>query len=829
MKVLIKVLVILFAIFLSITFFIKQNEKPQNLSGAYKALKFWNDSRAYPHIDISAEKYYRAFENKISSDSKNDQNLWQAMGPHNVPGRIISLAVNPQNSNTLYAGAATGGLWRTFNSISGANWHRVETGFPVLGVMGLAINPLDSNEIYIGTGEVYGYNKSIGGTVIRTTRGSYGIGIIKTIDGGQTWTKTLDWSYSQQKGVQCVRINPQNPNIVYAATTDGIYKTTNAGDTWQLVLPVLMGEDIIIHPSDTLKVMVSCGNLGSIGSGIYRSLDGGNTWEPVSGIPSFTGKTLIDYFVSSPDTIYACVADSLVGRGLYRSFNFGDSWTLVNNQDVPSYQGFFAHYIALHPTDYSQLVWAGVQLNKSHDSGSTLSQISQNLVHVDHHNFTRDPNNENVLYISCDGGVYRSANFGDSYTNIGYGLQTAQFYNGFSSSPLDSNLAMGGLQDNGTQIYRGTYDWDWVIGGDGCWTAINTLDDNIMYGEYQYNNIAKSTNRGYGFYMAISGMNQGSAAFVAPFVISPSNPSILYSGRLSVFKTENSALNWTMKGSVLDGNSILSLAVSPTNSDVVYAGTAPVYSRAGIFRTLDGGTTWTNVTGSLPDRYPMDLAIDPQNDSTVYAIFSGFGSGHVFKTEDTGINWVDITNNLPDIPTHAVAIDPWNTNHLYVGNDISVYVSTDGGNLWQDFHNGLPEAVIAMDLNISMQNGKIRVATHGNGAYQKKLLSQTATYISSSQNNVPYSMKLKQNYPNPFNPSTTIEFSVSVPGNVTLKIYNAIGENVATLLNKKVIAGKYIQKWDATEFASGIYYYQISMTDSKGSVRAESKKMVLLR
>ncbi len=722
---------VLLIVFLSMMLFIPFNqEQPKKLSGAYKALKFWNNSRAYPDKDISSEKYFQAFQNKELSKFKTDTTIWQPMGPHNVPGRMISLAVNPQNSNTIYAGAATGGLWRTYNSTTGANWHIVETGFPVLGVMGLAINPTDSNEIYIGTGEVYGYDQSLGGTVIRTTRGSYGIGILKTTDGGQTWTKTLDWSHNQEKGVQVVRINPQNPNSVFAGTTDGIYKTTDAGASWQLVLPVLMGEDIIINPNDTNKVMVSCGNLASHGSGIYTTLDGGSNWSQVSGIPNFTGKTLIDYFVTNPDTVYACVADSLNGRGLYRSFNFGDSWSLVNNQDVPSYQGFFAHYVALHPTDYSQLVWAGVQINKSHNSGSTLSQISSGQIHVDHHNFTRDPNNPNVLFVACDGGVYRSTNFGDSYSMIGYGLQTAQFYNGFSSSPIDSNLAMGGLQDNGTQIYRGNFNWDWVIGGDGCWTAINPINDDVLYGEYQNNNISKSTNRGISFSSATSGMTQTGAAFVAPFVISPSNPSILYSGRRSVFKTENSAASWVMKGSPLDGNPILTLGVSPTNSDIVYAATAPIFSRAKIFRSVNGGDSWDDVTGILPDRYPLDLAVDPQNENTVYAIFSGFGSGHIFKSENAGDNWQDITNGLPDIPTQSVAIDPWNSQHVYVGNDIGVYFSDNGGTTWQDFHNGLPDAVIAMDLNVSLQNRKLRIATHGNGAYQKPLVYHPTTYLS---------------------------------------------------------------------------------------------------
>ncbi len=721
----------------------KRVESKLETSGAMQSLNFWNRSRAYPNKDIPSGKYYKAYQaaKKIKSSitGTEDVSPWKAMGPWNVPGRTISLAVNPQNSNTLYAGAATGGLWRTYNSSAGGGWERVLTGFPTHGVMAIAIDPTDSLNMYIGTGEVYGYNQSLGGYVIRTTRGSYGIGILKSTDGGATWSKSLDWTFQEQRGIEALRINPLNPNTIYAATSIGIYKSVDAGENWVKVLDKFMGEDIVINSNDTSKVIVSCGNLGSSGSGIYRTTDAGANWTKLSGIPNFTGKTLLDIYKADPNVVFASVADSLESNvnALYRTDNFGDSWTLVNSDDIPQYQGFFAHWVAVNPADKNQVIHAGVQITKSTNGGTTLNTV--NGPHVDHHNFAHDPNNANIIYICCDGGVYRSTNFGSSYQNIGYGMQTSQFYNGFSSSYSDSALALGGLQDNNTVIYRGTFDWNLVIGGDGSWSATNPQNDNILYGSWQNNNILKSVNRGQTFNNATNGLS-GSAAFIAPYVISESNPNILYSGRTKIFKTTNSGSNWSAISSNLDGNNMfLSMSVSPQNSDYVIAGTAPTSNRAHIFSTSNGGTDWNDITQNLPDRYPMDLAIDPNNKTTAYVVFGGYGTGHLFRTTNFGNDWTDITNTLPDVPTLSIVVDPFNSDYIYVGNDLGVFATTDGGNSWSKFNDGLPEGILAMDLNISHSDRKLWVATHGNGAYKRPLLLSRDYFLQVSFGDIPSS------------------------------------------------------------------------------------------
>ena len=449
---------IIIIFFLSYPYFNHNNNLNNNErreSGAKKALEFWTQSRAYPDVDIPADRFYKAYQLEKSKNKINNinQTSWEPMGPLNISGRMISVAPHPTNPDIIYSGSASGGLWRGTKEIHSYVWTRIETGFPVLGVNAIAIDPLNPNIIYIGTGEVYGYKKSIGGTVIRTTRGSYGIGILKSIDNGQTWVKSLDWTFQQQRGVQCIRINPENPKSIYAATTEGIYKSIDAGLNWQLVLPIIMGEDIILYPADTSQIVVSCGNLGSDSSGIYYSTDAGSNWNKSENLPEYNGKTLLDIYKTTPKILFASVSDSLQGIGLYKSTNLGKNWFPVHTYDVPRYQGWFSHWVAVHPTNVNRIIHAGVEMHYSTNGGSLLN-FSRNEPHVDHHNFAHDPFDPDRLYIACDGGIYVTDNFGESFQNISYGLQTAQFYNGTSSSPLDSMLAMGGLQDNNTAIYN---------------------------------------------------------------------------------------------------------------------------------------------------------------------------------------------------------------------------------------------------------------------------------------------------------------------------------------------------------------------------------------
>jgi photosystem II stability/assembly factor-like uncharacterized protein len=825
----------------------RTQQPPYKISGAFRALEFWAAQRAYPGKVMPDRGHYDAYRwARAGLKEAAAESPWHSIGPDNIGGRTLDVTFNPQNPRTIYAGSASGGLWRSRTAgVGPAAWEYVDTGFPVLGVSCIAIAPDDTNTIYIGTGEVYGYQDADIGLSIRTTRGTYGIGILKSTDGGATWQKSLDWTTQQKRGVWAIELNPLNSDVLWTGTTEGTYKSTDAGQSWTRVDTTLMVMDLIVHPVDTSTVITACGNLYSPGGGLYRTTDGGASWEPLTqGLPSgFGGKPQLALYESSPDVLMASFGWGYTGGAgttLCRSEDGGQTWSTMSTVDYSTYQGWYSHLVGMHPRDSSQVICAGIELWKSTASGSNLIQKSQffyvqgtppaggpegppDYIHVDIHSITYHPDCPDTVYFGTDGGVFRSLDGGETFEGCNGGYQTAQFYNGFSSSMTDSALAMGGLQDNYTAIYHGSPSWQRALYGDGCMTHIRPTDPDVLYGSSQYLGSLYRSNDGGQSWRYLGGNFMGQANFVTPFIFCQADPEVGYAGFSYLYRTINGGQYWYLlnDNQELDGNPVLSLAASSYNTDLVFAGTAPVFGRAHLFRTTDGDH-WEDITGGLPDRYPVDIAVDPVLDSNVYVVFSGFGTSHVWKSADWGETWLDIGQELPDVPTNAVAVDPLYPDHIYVGNDLSVYVSTDGGASWSSFGEGLPPAVIAMDLSISPSNRAIRVATHGNGAYQRPLLGPTG--VAGTDGTRPTSFELFQNYPNPFNEGTTIGYRLTETDRVRLDVYNAAGQLVETLVDGRKEAGRHSVRWDARDLASGVYFYKIVVGQ-----RSLMKKCVLLR
>jgi photosystem II stability/assembly factor-like uncharacterized protein len=794
-------------------------------SEAMLALDAWTAARAYPGADIPVAGYYRAFlEAMVMRNDMKAQNSaqppWRSIGPANFAGRTIAIAINPLNPNTIYVGSASGGLWRSYTGGLGSDWQRVVTGFPVVGVNAIAIQTPDTSTMYIGTGEVYRYDCSIGGLVVRATRGSYGLGILKTTDAGQTWAKCLDWTCNQRHGVQCIRINPLNSHTILAATSEGVYRSVNAGETWSLVLNALMAQDIAINPLDTTLVLATCGNFASAGRGVYRSTNGGASFTLISGLSNFTGKATLEMYGRNPYRVYVSLADTAVegssyGAGSLRvSTNFGTTWAVLSSAAVYGVQGWYANIVVVHPTDSLQVVRGTQYLYKSTNGGASSYQFPYlSSPWADFHSFAHHPTNPNILYIVDDAGVWRSTDFGSTYQSASGGLVTSQFYNGFSCSAQDSNRALGQAQDRFGWMYTGALQW--VPGGvdESGWTATNQLNDFIMYASDRLgDSLFKSTNRGLSFFSSCSGIpSSGAGAWNSPLVLARSNPNYLYFGRSIVYKSVNAGAYWTPTngGVPLDGNPALCMAVAATSQDTVYVGTAPGSGRPHLFRTTNGGSTWTNITGDLPNRYPLDIAIDPGDSRVVYVTFGGFDTTRLAKSTNAGATWMHINSPLPNVPATAVAVDPFNTNHVYVGDDLGVFVSTDGGSTWVDFNDGLFETVVVGDLVISPSSRSIILASHGNGVFMRKLLSEFVTAVDGGPQFSPEQFALQQNYPNPFNSTTRISYTLSRRAEVRLAVYDMAGREVAILAEGNEDRGVHIAEFYAGHLASGAYVYRL--------------------
>ncbi|MCP4724899.1 MAG: T9SS type A sorting domain-containing protein, partial [bacterium] len=288
--------------------------------------------------------------------------------------------------------------------------------------------------------------------------------------------------------------------------------------------------------------------------------------------------------------------------------------------------------------------------------------------------------------------------------------------------------------------------------------------------------------------------------------------------------------SWFSDSSSLNGNPIIVLAGPVNGVGKIYAATVPADGqRAEIFK-LDAATGgWNNVTHDLPDRFITGIELYPRNKDIAFVTLSGFSSSHLFVTTDAAETWTDIGQGLPDLPTHDVLVDKEDQKNIYVANDLGVYVSTDFGETWNDFNEGLPTAVMAMDLSMSELNRKIRIATHGNGVWQRTMLPANPDPDTDPDDNVPVEYELVGNYPNPFNPETKIEIKLEQAVYVELKIYNVSGQEVRSLANRTFEEGLHYIIWDGTNnrgkaVGSGVYIYTM-----KAGGQYKAKKMTLIR
>ena len=511
--------------------------------------------------------------------------------------------------------------------------------------------------------------------------------------------------------------------------------------TGSRILNKIYVTDIAINPSNTNQLVVSVGNLTNTDKGIYRSTNGGTSWTKItSGLPSsFQGFIRLDNVAASANMIIASVGRSAGSLDeLYRSTDFGNSWSILSNSNHCNYQFWFAHDVAINPSNTNQLIMGGVPLYR-YDI-STTDQASIGGVHADIHDIEFDPSNNNFVYVACDGGMYKSSNGGASFSMINGGLQAVQFYASFAVSPSNPNVMIGGLQDNGVVRYNGS-GWTSVAGGDGGPCAFHPTNSNIVLASNDARRVLRSTNGGSSFGTEVLESWAFSAdsrtAFMAPMAISKSNPSVMYVASDNLHKSTTSGTAGSWNGyspgaatSYIEAQhkTAIALAVSATNANKLYVSTSPfaqydndvnslyVNTPPNVFKSINGGAGFVNIKGTLPDRFVMDFAISPTNDDSVWIVLGGYGTPHVYATADGGSTWTSMGPALPDVPHNAIVLDPVNPSVIYVGNDLGVYMSPDNGITWYDFNNSLWDATLVMDLAVTANN-KLVAATHGKGAF----------------------------------------------------------------------------------------------------------------
>jgi FlgD Ig-like domain len=779
---------------------------------------------------------------------------WTSIGPDNVGGRMLSLAIDPTNSSRVWAGAASGGLWLSTNGAEGATaWTRQETGYPTLSVSAIVIDPTNTDRMVIGTGEISRYERPLNGTP--GARSSYGMGILRSTDGGSTWNPTnLTWTFDQSRAVLAIRNDPSNPSTLWAATSEGLYKSTDAGATWAVSLSLLMTMDVAVDPTNGSVVYATAGQLGvpdDTQAGIWKTTNGGSSWTRLGGgLPTTDfGRTPI--VVSADGTrVYAGVSDAVSRQvvGLYRSTNGGSTWSNMSSTNWANAQAWYDNTIAVSPADRDVVLCGGLDMYRTSNGGSNLNDVTawylgydgvvpaggpegpSDYVHADQHAITFDPDNSDVVYVACDGGIFKSTDRGVTWGGKNGNLRTTQIYNGLGIGTTTVDLALAGLQDNGTIKYTGADSWSKVFGGDGGWCAIQGSDEDVLYEEYVYLNMYKSTDGGTNWDEVHPG-SSGSANFIAPFVLAPSNASVLYGGTRSVHKSTNGGNSWFYPDgdSNWNGTPVATIGVAPTDENYVMAGTGDSGSSPVIEfrRTTNGGSSWADVTAQFPDRYPTDFTYDGTSRQRVWATVSGYGTGHVFRSTDAGLTWSDASGNLPDIPAQSIASDPVDPDWAYVGTDLGIYRTTDGGASWTDFNAGIPTAMI-LDVVIHPATRRMRAATFGNGVWEIDLPSP-ATAVAEVAPGPGAHFELVGGTPNPFRAATTVRFSLTREAPVSLTVHDAGGRLVRTLVDAARPAGSSEAVWDGRdgggrEVAAGVYFVRLV-----SGAESRSSKLTFLR
>ena len=697
-------------------------QAPEEIKVKKSFMRQWwfYEQRSYPNEFIPENAYNNSLEQRDVLRSFNtglkstDNNLniplfnWVSLGPTpgayfsygNISSRIVTGAFDPINPNIIYVGPANGGVWKSTDA--GITWTPLTDQQASLSMGAIEIDPNNTNIIYAGTGEATYSGASY-----------YGRGLLKSTDAGQSWTQITS-GLPTSSYFSRIKIRPNNSTQLLAALgNSGLYRSTNSGTSWSQIITGRIDDVIFTPTGDTVFAVGGSG-------GLRRSLDGGATFATFgSGLATGT-RTHFDFAKVNPAIMYASVYSSTVN--IYKTTNYGVNWTLLSvNSEIGSQggQAWYDLYLRVNPKNPNKVYVGIIDVFRSTD-GSTFSNITNGYsggnVHVDQHFLFFHPTDENTYFVCNDGGIWKTTNNGDAFTNYNQNLTLTQFYR-IAASPFTPSRILGGTQDNGTQQTYSSLNWAAAFGGDGGEVCFNPFNSNYIIGETQNGGLVRTINGGSSWQNATTGINTSeSVAWVAPILHHPTISGIFYVARQRVYRSTDNGGSWTaISGNVNGTSAVREMCISQSDPNIMFA-----TSSSSVFKSTDAGATWTNVTSGLPGRTITSVSVHPTDASVVMLTFSGFGTNKVYKSTNGGSSWVSVSGNLPDTPVNDLLIftnNPASTNTYFVATDIGIFLTENDGTNWFEVSEGMPNTVV-MHLDYSPSNQMLRAGTHGRGVFE---------------------------------------------------------------------------------------------------------------
>lgn len=611
-------------------------------------------------------------------------------------------------------GTKTGsGIWKTTDG--GRNWFPISDSFESCAIASLAIDPSQTDRIYAATP----------------------LGIYRSDNAGESWIKLYD--NSESLGTRFL-VDPKDPKRLVTMTYLGVFLSKDGGTSWTKVLSGI-ATDLVRDLNDPKILYAGLYHQTSTSvTGVYRSIDSGDTWEKLTGcsgdgfptIAAGTGVTL----ATSGSTLF-------MGLGQAKSFKLykttGTTCT-AGGKSQPSWQAAWSttdpiSEVKANPKDptYVYAYWAGGSLYISTDGGNKFTRIEGKRPHDDQHGFAADPSDAKIVYVLNDGGVYKSSDYGkqDTWSLVGEGICNFELYD-LANSATDSDLVICGTQDNGTISYDGTSTlWKTLLGGDGATVAIDPTNADTMYFMNQYAESIRKMSKGSSVSISC-GLPTGSVFGNMPFQLHPGTPTTLIACCSSLYRVKkpdcssSTPSKWSVILTPGSGAGDIERTAIDAANDIYYAGT----SRGHIYAGRDG-SNWEDLAAHTYAWGVTDLELDPFDSTVLYASFSGSsGTERIYRLVRSGVPPTkalvtarDITGDLPDsLTVNTLAVDLMNTWTLLAGTTKGVYRgrSSDQGTTWKwTFYNtGMPAGLDIVDLEVHPKTGVVRAATMGRGAYE---------------------------------------------------------------------------------------------------------------